>query len=207
VSQTLIDMQVEGVYGSAEFGWCLGLVGGDERAEHTVVDLGVEDCEAEPVGGEVVGVGVRAADHKAVEAQPGQVIAGLRDSAGGAEQPVISSRIGRPLRLLTIRKERRCPSRRAARVRRCRLSSHDHLAPVDGRPGPHKPAGVLGIVGEELCKGAEPQTVRIFARYSDQVVVGELVWDRKVSHRLSNLAALVGTQPLGFGRADPRTST
>ena len=30
VCQTFIDMQVEGVYGSAEFGWCLGLVGGDE---------------------------------------------------------------------------------------------------------------------------------------------------------------------------------
>ena len=87
---------------------------------------------------------MRAADSKALEAQPGQVIAGMRDSAGGAEQPLISSRIGRPLRLLTIRKERHSLSRRAARVRRCRLSSHDHQGPVDGRPGPHKPAGVLG---------------------------------------------------------------
>ena len=41
--------------------------------------------------------------------------------------------------------------------------------------------GYSGIVGKGLCKGAGPQAVRIFARYSDQVVVGELVWDRKVS--------------------------
>ena len=119
---------------------------------------------------------------------------------------MISSRIGRPLRLLTICKERRCPSCRAASMCRCRLGSHDHLASVDGRRGPYKSAGVVGIVGKELCQGAEPRTVRIFARYRGRVVVGELVWDRKVTHRLSRGGAR-WDPPLGVGRADPRTYT
>jgi hypothetical protein len=55
VSQTFIDVLVEGVQRGAEFGWRLGLVGGEERAQDAVVDLGVEECETEPVGGEVVG--------------------------------------------------------------------------------------------------------------------------------------------------------
>ena len=41
-----------------EFGWCLGLVGGEERGQDSVVDLGVEDGEPQSVGGEIVGVGV-----------------------------------------------------------------------------------------------------------------------------------------------------
>ena len=51
VSQTLVDVLVEGVQRGAEFGWCLGLVGGEERAQHALVDLGVETGETEPVGG------------------------------------------------------------------------------------------------------------------------------------------------------------
>jgi hypothetical protein len=54
----LIDVLVERAERGTEFVWCLGLVGGEERGEDAVVDLGVEECEAQSVVGEVVGVGV-----------------------------------------------------------------------------------------------------------------------------------------------------
>jgi hypothetical protein len=50
-------MLAQGVQGLPEFGWRLGLVGGHERAEQPVVELGVEDGELDAVGGQEVGVG------------------------------------------------------------------------------------------------------------------------------------------------------
>jgi hypothetical protein len=50
------------------------------------VDFGVEDREAQSVAGQVVGVGVGAADDEPVVAEPGQVVAGLCHRVGGAEQ-------------------------------------------------------------------------------------------------------------------------
>ena len=41
------------------WGGALGLVGGGERDQEPVVDLGVEDGDADAVGGEHVVVGVR----------------------------------------------------------------------------------------------------------------------------------------------------
>ena len=41
------------------------------------MDLGVEDRDALPVGGEVVDVGAGSALDQAVEAEPGEVVAGL----------------------------------------------------------------------------------------------------------------------------------
>ena len=38
-----VDVAGDGVEGSPELGWRLGLVGGDERAEEPVVELGVEE--------------------------------------------------------------------------------------------------------------------------------------------------------------------
>jgi hypothetical protein len=62
---------LDGGQGGAQ-GWRgLGLPGGEQRGQDAVVDLGVEDREREPVGGEVVGVGVRAAGDEPVAAQPG----------------------------------------------------------------------------------------------------------------------------------------
>ena len=40
--------------------------------------------------------------------------------------------------------------------------------------------GHSGLSVRSYVEGAEPRTVRIFARYRGRVVVGELVWDRKV---------------------------
>ena len=54
--ESLVDVLVDGVECGAEFGWGLGLVGGEEGGEDAVVDLGVEQREAQPVGGEVVGL-------------------------------------------------------------------------------------------------------------------------------------------------------
>ncbi len=50
------------------------------------MDLGVEDCDALAVGGELVGVGVRTALDQPVAAEPGEVVAHLVDGVGGAEQ-------------------------------------------------------------------------------------------------------------------------
>jgi len=43
----LIDVLVERAECGTELGWCLGLVGGEERGEDAVVDLGVEDGEVD----------------------------------------------------------------------------------------------------------------------------------------------------------------
>ena len=53
------------------------------------MDLGVEDRDALPVGGEVVDVGAGSALDQAVEAEPGEVVARLVAGVvieGGAEQ-------------------------------------------------------------------------------------------------------------------------
>ncbi len=47
-------------------GGCWRLVGGGERDEQPVVDLGVEDGDADAVGGEGVAVGVREPADEAV---------------------------------------------------------------------------------------------------------------------------------------------
>jgi hypothetical protein len=44
-------MSVDGAQNSAEFGWCLGLVGGEEGPQEPVVQFGVEDRDLEAVGG------------------------------------------------------------------------------------------------------------------------------------------------------------
>ena len=53
-----VDVVVDGAQGGSEFGGCLGLVGGQERAQEPVVELGVEDRDFGAVGGEDVAVGV-----------------------------------------------------------------------------------------------------------------------------------------------------
>ena len=54
----------------------MGPVGGHQRSQHTVVDLGVEDCEREPVVGEPIKVVAVDAHDQAIAAQSGQVVAG-----------------------------------------------------------------------------------------------------------------------------------
>jgi hypothetical protein len=46
----IIDMAGDGCQCAAELWWCLGLVRGSERDEQAVVDLGVEDGDADAVG-------------------------------------------------------------------------------------------------------------------------------------------------------------
>jgi hypothetical protein len=59
---------------------------GDQGSEEPVVDFRVKDCDPLPVGGEVVGVGAGPAFDQVVDAEPGEVVAGLVDGVGGAEQ-------------------------------------------------------------------------------------------------------------------------
>src|SRR5439155_20784291 len=72
------DDVVDGGQGAAEFGGCGRLVaGGHEGSEDAVVDLVVEDGDADAFGGEGVGVGVGDALDEAVEAEATQVVGHL----------------------------------------------------------------------------------------------------------------------------------
>ncbi len=71
---------VDGAEGLAEWWRGLWLVAGHERAQHAVVDLGVEDREAQAVGGQGVGVAVRDPGDQPVAGQPAQVVGGLVDA-------------------------------------------------------------------------------------------------------------------------------
>lgn len=53
-----VDVTGDGGQGGSELGWGLGLVSSGERDEHPVIDLGVEDSDADALGGELVAVGV-----------------------------------------------------------------------------------------------------------------------------------------------------
>jgi phenylacetate-CoA ligase len=64
----IIDVTGDGRQRGAEFGRCLGLVRGGERDEQPVVDLGVEDGDADAVLGQGVAVGVREPADQAFEA-------------------------------------------------------------------------------------------------------------------------------------------
>src|SRR5215472_7335537 len=66
-------MAGDGRQRGTEIGGRLGLVGGGERDEEPVVDLGVEDGDADAVVGEHVAVGVREPADQAVEAEAARV--------------------------------------------------------------------------------------------------------------------------------------
>jgi hypothetical protein len=82
-----IDMAVDDGQRLAQCGRGLWLVSGGEGSEQAVAELGVEDGEALPVGGQHVGVGVLDPADEAVEAQAAQVVSCLAGAVGGAEQP------------------------------------------------------------------------------------------------------------------------
>jgi hypothetical protein len=48
----VLDVGVDSAQGCAEFGWGLGLVGGQQGAQEPVVELGVEDRGAQAVRGQ-----------------------------------------------------------------------------------------------------------------------------------------------------------
>ena len=50
----VVDVAGDGRQRGAEFWWCLGLVRGGERDEEPVADRGLEDGDADAVGGEHV---------------------------------------------------------------------------------------------------------------------------------------------------------
>src|SRR6266511_356324 len=81
-----VDVAGDGLEGGPELGWRLGLVCGDERDYEPVVELGIEDGDADALGGEHVAVGVLDAADEAVEAQASQVVGHLPVAVGGAEQ-------------------------------------------------------------------------------------------------------------------------
>jgi hypothetical protein len=63
---------VDGAQRGAYWWWGLWRGGGQQRSEHPVVDLGVEDREGEAVVGEPVAVAAVDADDQAVAAQAGE---------------------------------------------------------------------------------------------------------------------------------------
>ena len=61
---------VEGEQGAPDLGRCWWLVGLEQWSEDPVANLGIEDRDAEAVGGEGGGVGARDSLDQAVEANP-----------------------------------------------------------------------------------------------------------------------------------------
>ena len=76
------DVVVDGAQGGAEFGRGLGLVGGQERAQQAVVELGVKDRGLDAVGGQDVAVGVLDPADEPGQAERAQVV-GRRSSGRG----------------------------------------------------------------------------------------------------------------------------
>ena len=72
--------------GAPELDGRRGLVGVEERAEQPGLQLGVEDGDADALGGEGVGVGARCSLDEAVEAEAAQVVAHLRGAVVPAEE-------------------------------------------------------------------------------------------------------------------------
>jgi hypothetical protein len=46
VGESIGEVPIDGVECVAEFGWCLGLIGGEQWGQDPIVDFGVEDREA-----------------------------------------------------------------------------------------------------------------------------------------------------------------
>jgi hypothetical protein len=77
------DVNVYGVQCLSQWRWCGWLVGGQQRTQQPVVQFGVEDRKPQPVAGEPVAVFARDSCDESVEAEAGQVVAGL---VGGVVQ-------------------------------------------------------------------------------------------------------------------------
>lgn len=73
----VVDVLVDGPERGAQGRWCLGLVGGEQRAQQPVVQLGVEDRAADAVGGQDVAVGPLDPGDDPGKAESAQVVGGL----------------------------------------------------------------------------------------------------------------------------------
>jgi hypothetical protein len=70
VGHSIVD-DAEGV---SKVGWGRRTIGGQQRTEKTVMDLGVENGNTDPIAGEHIGVAVRQASNQAVAPQAAEVI-------------------------------------------------------------------------------------------------------------------------------------
>ena len=86
VGEVVGDGPIEGSQALPDGERCRDLISREQRAEHPVPDLGVEDREALPIGGEDIGVGVRNLSDQALEFQAAQVVAAASLVVRFAEQ-------------------------------------------------------------------------------------------------------------------------
>jgi hypothetical protein len=82
----VVDAAAYDAEGVAELGWAVGLIGGKQRRQDPLAELGVEDREPLAVVGEHVAVAVIEAADEPVQAQPAQVVGHLAGAVGAAEQ-------------------------------------------------------------------------------------------------------------------------
>jgi hypothetical protein len=83
--ECIVDAFADLSEGALEFGGRVGLGRGEERGKDAIGELGVEDGEAQSIGGEAVAMAVDPID-EAVEAQPAQIVGHLPGLVGDAEQ-------------------------------------------------------------------------------------------------------------------------
>jgi hypothetical protein len=85
--RVVVDVAGDGGQRGAQVGGCLGLVGGGERDQQRAVELGVEDGDADAVGGEGVAVAAGQPLDEPGQAQSPEVVGHLAGALVAAEQP------------------------------------------------------------------------------------------------------------------------
>jgi hypothetical protein len=81
----LEDVGVNDAECLAEFGCGVWMIDGQEGAEQTAVHLGIENGDADTVGSEHAGVGMRESPDQTFAAQATQVVGHLRRAVAGGE--------------------------------------------------------------------------------------------------------------------------
>src|SRR6185437_12461623 len=82
----VVQAALEGGEGAADVEWRGWSVGVEERSQQPVVELGVEDGDADALGGEDIAVAAGQALDESVQAQAAQVVAHVGAGVGVAEQ-------------------------------------------------------------------------------------------------------------------------
>src|SRR4029453_6798340 len=80
------DMVVNDAQGLTEFGYCRGMIDGEQRSEQTAVDLGVEDGHPNPVWCQHVCVGARLPSDQTFASEAPEGVGHLRRGVAGGDQ-------------------------------------------------------------------------------------------------------------------------
>src|SRR6185312_11378826 len=124
-----VQAALEGGEGAADVEWRGWSVGVEERSQQPVVELGVEDGDADVLGGEDVAVAAGQALDESVQAQAAQVVAHVGVGVGVPSSPATC-----PRRRLLVKPATAWTSGQRAPARAMARSSPKRKAPVRWPP-------------------------------------------------------------------------